>query len=615
MSTLKRILFAIFVFLFSVSLFPVDALVSADFQPDKEITYQEMEYIRPDIDEFEEEIQKLLRLNRLITHIIDTQVAAINQYYLVEEFYYKIITMETLAYIRYRQHMDDAYWVEEYALVSEISTDAWNRFFGAVARLFDHSSRTVWINVFGEENAAYLQDFEADTEEQLDLFVEEQDYAMNFSRLYAELENAEDADSFDRLLVDVAQNYIELIKIRQTIADTYSFEQYPDMANYYIHYRDFDNEMLAAFLSDVKTYFVPLCLEVEEIYFTEHEQEIYKFPVPTGEELIQAISESGAMVELGLDKPWQELVTRGLYDLGPSDTKMSGGITMYLPLYDSPFIMNKPYEPFYDYQVLIHEFGHFSDSYFSSVPFMFSAQSVDVAEIASQALELLFIPYYSTDEDFTHHATFESLFNILDSIVSYAYWCEFEMAAYSLEEPDIESLLQLSRDIGIQYWPNAPEEAFDYQWLLIPHIHTRPLYSLSYSISGIAATQLWIESLVDSDKSMQKYKNLLGSTMDGYGYYYTAQSFDLIDIFSSQEMETLVDNLRLVLLEEGTAEDIDTRFFRSKSTRIRKILEDDSSFDMTVVWKIALGLGSVILIVWFVQRSRKKSKDRAAGIR
>ena len=78
-----------------------------------------------------------------------------------------------------------------------------------------------------------------------------------------------------------------------------------------------------------------------------------------------------------------------LCDIEASDTKLDVGFTVNLPSYHSAFLFDQPQGTYYDLKTVIHEFGHFSA--FCLAPS--DDFPVDVAEIHSQGLEMLFLPY------------------------------------------------------------------------------------------------------------------------------------------------------------------------------------------------------------------------------
>ncbi len=48
----------------------------------------------------------------------------------------------------------------------------------------------------------------------------------------------------------------------------------------------------------------------------------------------------------------------------------------------------------YDIFTVVHEFGHFNSVYHDDTPALYTNINMDVSEIHSQGLELLFYPYY-----------------------------------------------------------------------------------------------------------------------------------------------------------------------------------------------------------------------------
>ncbi len=83
-----------------------------------------------------------------------------------------------------------------------------------------------------------------------------------------------------------------------------------------------------------------------------------------------------------------------LYDLDSSEDKISMAYTVELPAYGSAYIYDNRSGMYYDIFTVVHEFGHFNSVYHDDTPALYTNINMDVSEIHSQGLELLFYPYY-----------------------------------------------------------------------------------------------------------------------------------------------------------------------------------------------------------------------------
>lgn len=83
-----------------------------------------------------------------------------------------------------------------------------------------------------------------------------------------------------------------------------------------------------------------------------------------------------------------------MYDLGYSETKQSVGFTTMLYSYGAPFMFNQPGGDLYDFTTVVHELGHYNNYYWDSAAWNAASDNIDVAEVHSQGLELLFSSYY-----------------------------------------------------------------------------------------------------------------------------------------------------------------------------------------------------------------------------
>ena len=172
------------------------------------------------------------------------------------------------------------------------------------------------------------------------------------------------------------------------------------------------------------------------------------------EELVEELS--GYMTRLNgeIGDAYRYFQECRLYDLDRSDEKMNMAFTIELPAYGDAYIYDNRYNSYYDLFTVILEFGHFNSVYHDDTPVLFSTVNMDVSEIHSQGLELLFYPYYGEmypelETALQYYAVYEMLYNVLLS-------CAFDEAENVIyRNPDItlEEINSLMDEIGRGIWP------------------------------------------------------------------------------------------------------------------------------------------------------------------
>jgi hypothetical protein len=120
--------------------------------------------------------------------------------------------------------------------------------------------------------------------------------------------------------------------------------------------------------------------------------------------MLEALQESGDYVRIGisdvheaseeLSVAFDYMKRNHLCNIDYSEQKADMGYTTRLYYYDVPFVFNAPYGGFTDYLDMIHEFGHFSNMFYTQTDLLFGISDIDLGELQSQGLEILFTAFY-----------------------------------------------------------------------------------------------------------------------------------------------------------------------------------------------------------------------------
>lgn len=225
-------------------------------------------------------------------------------------------------------------------------------------------------------------------------------------------------------------------------------------------------------------------------------------------------------IDPALAEVYQYMVDHHLYDIDYDPNKMNVGYTTTLYEYQEPFIFNAPAYTYYDLETMIHEFGHYNQAFHEGTTLVSDVTNMDVAEIHSQGLELLYLEYaddvYGADLGETAQQII--LYQILYSVIDGCLYDEFQNAVFSADhemtEDEVNRLFRsLSEEYGYTYY-NTEEVAYD--WVEVPHTFSSPMYYISYATSALSALEIWTIAQEDRQAGIDSYMELttygLGTT-------------------------------------------------------------------------------------------------------
>lgn len=340
----------------------------------------------------------------------------------------------------------------------------------------------------------------------------------------------------------LAGYYIALVENRKQQAESYG---YRDTAAFYdecYYSRELSQWDREEFYDAVKDQIVPVLRALEEKGYEIYDQSSYQVFAYSEEELLEALTSALAMVSPEFTEALDYMTEYGYYDISYGENKVEGAFTTYLAYPNAPYLMMNPTGTSLDFSAIVHEFGHYNAFFNSPDPF---AYSLDLAEIHSQALELLVLPYYETVfGDQADVQEIETLYNMVMSLVDGCMFDELERYAYETEDLTVEAMnrkyMELLREYGYREESDPAEEA--YGWVAVSHLYEYPVYYLSYATSAAAALGLWEESLTDYEAAVEDYLHLVSLGESGY-FYDTLEQIGMEDPLSYEEVTDLADAL------------------------------------------------------------------------
>lgn len=491
-----------------------------------------------------------------------------------------LTTQSALIGIRYDANGADQAAVEESAALSQLSVQLFDQCYQTLALLADTPCRDLLERDGGPDIVEELRTYQAVTDREAALFEEEERLVQAYDQAMAQpaqvtvdgrvwtaetLENDEtpDDEAWWEIsdLLEREQNraageiFLQLVRVRTEIARESGYQSYADYAYQLLYDRDYTLEEIRSVRQAAKDYWVPL---EAALAGAVSERELRALDVRTrasGDAILDALEPFMGRIDPELGETFTFMRRYHLYDIAPSGSKLPVGYTVGLPSYGTAFIFDCPYGDYQDYATLIHEFGHFNEAFHSVEHDLWSSFHIDVGEIHSQGLEVLFAAY--ADELFGPEGGrafyWSTISNMVSSVLEGCMYDEFQEAVYRESDLTLEEVNRLFKDISEEYgYVYGEDEAESFFWVEIPHNFQSPMYYISYATSALSALDLWLKSLEDWDGAVDIYLDLAAMGMRR-PYRETVEAAGLRDIFRERTMRQLAEGVQDRLEAEGRA--------------------------------------------------------------
>lgn len=522
--------------------------------------FDDMIYKRPQaaLDDIERNLGRLEKAFetgasfRAVTRLLDR----------CHEDYYHFDTMYCLAEIRSCRDMGDEYYAEELAWCLDAYYDLQDLmediyYLCGGSPMAERLERDYfWEGFAGEYADASLSTY---NEESLELMHRESSLLSEYHELVASpsvtLENGQEVDLYSYLAeagedgyyealmayyrqynADMSRVYIELVRTRQALAAVLGFDSYEEMAYSYSFDRDYTPEQAARYLAEVRELIVPLYEELDDWGVD--------YPWLEEEELVGVLRHGAETMGGEVEEAFRFMSHYELFDVSPSDRKAGKSFQTYLSDYDAPYVFVKPYGDDSDVLSFAHEFGHFLDSYVNYN----ASESIDVAEVFSQAMEYLMLDYAegALPEERLENLRRLKWLETLELYAQQAAFAAFEKAVYAAdpEELDADFLNGLSLQVSVDYGccDGYSEEYYALSWIDIVHFFEQPFYVVSYPVSNDLALQIWELEQTGRGAGLKKYLEALPRDYDGM--IATAEAVGLESPFAPGRVASTAEDLR-----------------------------------------------------------------------
>lgn len=306
--------------------------------------------------------------------------------------------------------------------------------------------------------------------------------------------------------------FLDLVKNRNARAQIYGYDNYAEYVYTDLYNRDYTIEEIKSVYAAVKEYIVPVLSEVEERVYAGNLNDLLYMDYLTEDYVIEVVGRHMGDIDPALAEVYQYMVDHHLYDIDYDPNKMNVGYTTTLYEYQEPFIFNTPDYSYYDLETMIHEFGHYNEAFHAGTTLITDVTNMDVAEIHSQGLELLYLEYADDvyGEGLGDTARQMVLYQMLYSVIDGCLYDEFQNAVFAADhdmtEEEVNQLFRrLSEEYGYVYY-DTEDAAYD--WVDVPHTFSSPMYYVSYGTSALAALDIWTIAQEDRQAGIDKYMEL-----------------------------------------------------------------------------------------------------------
>ena len=342
-----------------------------------------------------------------------------------------------------------------------------------------------------------------------------------------------------------AELYLKLVALRRAQAEDAGFDSYPEYAYVSTYAREYVPEDARHLQRVVKSYYAPLLTRCA-LALAACGEAWDDDAVPSENEVLDQLEAHLSDVSPELSEAMSFLRRNHLCRIGDDAEMAEMAYTVSLPAYRSAFLFNKAGTRFDAFETTVHEFGHFNAAYHDPTPALYQYNNIDVSEVQSQGLEMLFLPCLQDilagqDEAKRSVVALRMLTNMLTSVVDGCLYDEFEQAVYDDPALTVEELHQLEARLSAEY---GYDELYEPEifWPYVNHLFSSPCYYISYAVSALSALELWALSQEDYGAAVDAYMNISAARTDEW-FFDVLEENGLSDVTNRRALVRLADDL------------------------------------------------------------------------
>lgn len=528
---------------------------------ERDLTYDK-DVIYETADHLEELAKEAVRQEENQETVVLQEEKALSLYESLLDGCIRVRTCNSLSQIRYDMDVRD----EENASLQEQqyedAVDITDRVYAAMAQICNSPYKEIFSEVFTESEISSLQDYEEMTEQEKDLILKENSLQQEYNEAllddydaeyegktwsFAMLETEEDSlaaekyQAVQRALYEeknsvIGEIYCELVSVRDQLAREYEYDNYAEYAYGGLYLRDYDTADAKALFKQVKKEVMPWLIEIESLYYEMDDSALEELNDSPAAERLSAVQKYIGELDPEMGEAFDHMLTYDLYDMDAGESKAQTGYTIELPWYGDAFIFDAPYGTWQDYVTTIHEFGHYNYAVHEKSNPLFVVNNMDLCEIHSQGLEMLFYDY---DQDMIPGEAgdlfrLQDVVQLAEQTANACMLAEFEICVY--ENPDMtrEEMNKLYCNLAREYGMAVNDQDIQelYSWVDIPHLFMQPCYYLGYGTSAFTSLDLFALAGEDREAAVDKYLELTAVSAET-PYCEAVQKVGLRDIFEN----------------------------------------------------------------------------------
>ena len=209
----------------------------------------------------------------------------------------------------------------------------------------------------------------------------------------------------------------------------------------------------------------------------------------------------------------------GRLDLDSRKGKAPGGYNCPLEETGAPFIFMNAAGQMHDVTTMVHEGGHAVHSFLAhELPLTsFKQYPMEIAEVASMAMELMSMEYWDTffdNEEDLRRAKEHQLERVVTIFPWIATIDKFQHWVYENPNHTLEQRAETWRSINNEFTPinldvSGLEEYRKYGWQRQLHLYEVPFYYIEYGIAQLGAIGLWKQFKENKEQAINNYINAL----------------------------------------------------------------------------------------------------------
>lgn len=518
-------------------------------------TFSSLEYLRPDYDTYEKEINQLTEQVINASAYSDVQKAILA----MEELTAPVETMGTIAMIRNSLDTTDEFYENEVEFINNRTAElgtASTEFYKALLASSYSSDITMEygkeflislkrsIDQFKEELIPYLQQEAKLTQQYQKLMatakIPFEGQTLNLYGVQKYFENPDRnlrraafqaySDFYHKNETAMEEIFSELILIRNQMGKALGYENFIPLGYIKQARSDYGVKEVAAFREQVRREIVPLCeklYEAQKKRISVEEFKVFdeKFIFPDGnaepigddDYLVREAqkmyhnmsSETGEFIDFMIDHE--------LMDLKNKPGKASTGYMTTLPSYKAPYVFSCFNHTIFDMQVLTHELGHAFAGYESmreQKTSLYYMGGTDIAEIHSMSMEQFSYPYaeqfFGDDADKFRFAHLQEAMTFVPFGVAVD---EFQHIVYANPQLTPKERTYEWHKLEEKYMPWRKYENDEFMdrggyWYHKLHIFLYPFYYINYTLTTMGAMEFKKRYLENKDQAWQDYLNL-----------------------------------------------------------------------------------------------------------